>query len=245
MNEQQNTNQEASQSADFQQKPPTPEGRSKKIILILGALVLVFFVIGTLASLRNKHVDENSFESNQVLLNNTDPMYGFSSYDDYRLRRDVQQAKIDDTFVKGVLADNPDTAEQSNYAVFKGFEFLQNGDSETAIKRFNQGWLIDNNNQNVYWGFAIYTGTKKGNELALKYFDTALEKFDQKYINEVTDKDRLTCDAAIGYASAYVDGGQTNNLYITKAKELTSVINIQNATPQCANLIRDLKAGNL
>jgi len=180
---------------------------------------------------------DNSVLNNDSLPDNTIPMYGFLSHEDYLLHRSAKQATVDDSFVDEIAgSDHEKAIEMSNYFVQKSFEYLNN-DPEAVIRHFNQAWLIDSNNHSVYWGFAIYTANHENNESALKYFDMALEKFDQKYVQSVVSEDRLLCDAAIGYASAYEDGGRMNDTYLDKAKELVSEINAQNAPPHCLALI--------
>ena len=36
-----------------------------------------------------------------------------------------------------------------------GWEFLDRRNPDMAIRRFNQAWLLDPSNANIYWGFAI------------------------------------------------------------------------------------------
>jgi len=48
-------------------------------------------------------------------------------------------------------------AEFSNNASDIGWEYLMNGDVDTAIKRFNQSWMFNHNNVDALWGFGIVT----------------------------------------------------------------------------------------
>jgi|GEM_PF-2315228 len=227
-------------------QPPAPteehlRGAGKKLPMtaIIIAVILAVLVGVEVYLFSGNERKENDVVNVDALPSNTIPMYGFLSYDDYLSHRSAQQAKTDDDFVTLTLKKGS-APEASNYAVKKGFEYLGGGDPDTAIKRFNQGWLLAHENQNVYWGYAVYTANKKGNEAALQYFDMALEKFDRKYVQSATDQDQLMCDAAIGYASAYEDGGKTKSAYLNKAHELASDADPRNASQNCKAIMSNV-----
>ncbi len=50
--------------------------------------------------------------------------------------------------------------ENSKDATDKAWKFLQKGDLDTTIKRFNQAWLLDGKNHEAYWGFGIICGKR-------------------------------------------------------------------------------------
>jgi len=202
------------------------------IIFIIGiiALSLITFFAFQMGSFRNTNIK---------------PMYGFNSYEDYSSNRAFIQSKIDDSFVSEVLNSSASsTAEISNDFTSIGFDYLRQDDPDTAIKRFNQAWLIDHNNHNAYFGFAIYTATTTGNLASLKYFDLTLEKFDNKYAMSVYDKDILTCEVMAHYADAYyIDSNKTKDEYLKRASELLKTVNRNNLPPRCLVLINDLTVG--
>ncbi len=43
----------------------------------------------------------------------------------------------------------------------------------TAIKRFNQAWLLDSTNATAYWGFGAVTGERREYTTSLNYFQMA------------------------------------------------------------------------
>jgi tetratricopeptide (TPR) repeat protein len=64
----------------------------------------------------------------------------------------VEQLAADSVFI--ATATQKTTAhDASNYFVKVGFDLLAKGDQKTAMFRFNQAWLLDPKNENVYWGF--------------------------------------------------------------------------------------------
>ena len=86
------------------------------------------------------------------------PMYDGVNITEY-------QKKINDEFVDAIKKDINDKKsdlknlnEASDYFLNKGWDFFSKSDYSMAIKRFNQAWLLNNNNSDVYWGFGNYYG---------------------------------------------------------------------------------------
>ena len=52
---------------------------------------------------------------------------------------------------------NPDFSRDATH---RGWEAYYQGDFDTAIKRFNQGWMFDRENPEVYWGFGLIMGQR-------------------------------------------------------------------------------------
>lgn len=59
----------------------------------------------------------------------------------------------------------------SRDAAQRGWKAYYQGDLDTAIKRFNQAWMFDRENYEVYWGFGLIMGqraSKQDPETSLK-----------------------------------------------------------------------------
>jgi Tfp pilus assembly protein PilF len=67
------------------------------------------------------------------------------------------------------------TREQAS-AVFvdNGMSYYGRDDLVNAMRRFNQAWLLDPNNPQVYWGFAVVAHDQGHACDAMKWFDKAL-----------------------------------------------------------------------
>ncbi len=64
--------------------------------------------------------------------------------------------------------------EFSNIAVDRGWQALARNDLSTAIKRFNQGWLLNRDNGRTYWGFAVIMQLRDQNTAgAIEMFERA------------------------------------------------------------------------
>ena len=62
---------------------------------------------------------------------------------------------------------NPTVEQNSDFskrAVQLGWQYFYKGDFDTAIKRFNQGWMFDRENPEVYWGFGLIMGQRASKE---------------------------------------------------------------------------------
>lgn len=77
------------------------------------------------------------------------PMYGGMD------RSKVPELKAgDDKFIKDVTAQYGSRERASRVWVNQGFAFYEQDKLGMAMRRFNQAWLLDPTNSEVYWGFA-------------------------------------------------------------------------------------------
>jgi len=70
---------------------------------------------------------------------------------------DPESRRINDKFVDDALSKGYTRRRGAEEAVTRGFEFIDRDDYETAMKRFNQAWLLDPEYAEVYRGFAVLT----------------------------------------------------------------------------------------
>lgn len=139
----------------------------KKKILIIGSIIVVIIII---------LLNVSYFSSDKKLANNKIPMYGFSSYDQYLRERTSTSAKIDDDFVKGLLDhDKGDKRGLSNQACDRGFQYFNSDDASTAMKRFNQGWILDHENPCVFAGYGYVYGKTGEYDKATTYYEKAIQ----------------------------------------------------------------------
>ncbi len=64
--------------------------------------------------------------------------------------------------------------EAFEHLINVGWSFFKRGDIGTAIKRFNQAWLIDSTRYESYWGFAAAEGRLNNLETSKHYYEKAL-----------------------------------------------------------------------
>jgi tetratricopeptide (TPR) repeat protein len=101
---------------------------------------------------------------------NERPMYGGVS-------KTPEQKASDERFINGVLNGGYTRQSGSDRGVTRGWESFVNKDYATAMKRFNQAWLLDPDSGNVFHGFAVVVHDRDKNvREAEKCFRMALEK---------------------------------------------------------------------
>jgi len=96
------------------------------------------------------------------------PMYG-------EVKKCEQQIELDNEFILEAEKQFKNRKEASEYYVSKGWEYFYKDDNDTSMKRFNQAWLLDNTNSQIYWGFGNLLGRKKEFEKSIKYLQKSLE----------------------------------------------------------------------
>lgn len=96
------------------------------------------------------------------------PMYG-------EVKKCKQQIEYDNEFIVESAKTFGDKKKASEYYVSKGWEYFYDNDDETSMKRFNQAWLLDNTNSQIYWGFGNLLGKSKKYQESIKYLKKSIE----------------------------------------------------------------------
>lgn len=141
----------------------------KKLIIILIILSITLL----------KVYAEDNIQLNEI------PMYGGDKITEY-------QRKINQDFINKIKntikteKQFKDLNEVSKHAMKRGWDAFNKEDYSTAIKRFNQAWLLDPNNPDVYWGFGDYLAIKENFEESIKMFYKSLE-LDPNNVYVMTD----------------------------------------------------------
>jgi tetratricopeptide (TPR) repeat protein len=96
------------------------------------------------------------------------PKYGLTE-------KTAEQQERDERFIEATMKQeqfegNRTTA--SKHIIRLGFDYLYRGDFKTAMFRFNQAYLLDSLNEDIYWGYgAVY--------MALGSFSRAREQYEE------------------------------------------------------------------
>jgi tetratricopeptide (TPR) repeat protein len=110
------------------------------------------------------------FQLNGQVPINEIPMYGHVQKTD-KLR------KIDDEFIQTSIKEFGNRKIASKEYVKFGWRYFYKFDFSTAIKRFNQSWLLDSTNVDTYYGFAAYMKIIN-DSVQSKYFRQLAESID-------------------------------------------------------------------
>ena len=89
------------------------------------------------------------------------PMYG-------GIPRSPEMQKADQEFIDQAVKIDGTREKASKAASDRAWEYYYQDDLRTAMKRFNQAWLLDTNNVAAYWGFGNIVGQRA------EYADTEL-----------------------------------------------------------------------
>jgi hypothetical protein len=97
------------------------------------------------------------------------PMYGGRE-------KSAHQDRADKEYMKYMTKDGRSRADAAASAARVGWNAFYTGDESTAIKRFNQAWLLDPENQLALWGFAVISSQRGEFEDGARFFRMAIEK---------------------------------------------------------------------
>jgi tetratricopeptide (TPR) repeat protein len=103
---------------------------------------------------------------------NEQPMYGNAP-------KNAAMIEADERFIASVLQEGYTREVGSGYSIESGWHSFNKGDYSTAIKRFNQAWLLDPENGDAYYGFALITAVRDGDPIEIEeFFHMAFKKDD-------------------------------------------------------------------
>src|SRR5258708_5124139 len=81
------------------------------------------------------------------------PMYG-------HVKKCKEQLDSDKDFLQECDKQFKSRKEAAQFHVDKGWEYFYKNQFETAMMRFNQAWLLDSLNADIYWGYGNILGMK-------------------------------------------------------------------------------------
>ncbi len=137
------------------------------------------------------------------------PMYGYPHIEKPDWYKKADEAFIRCLLVEASAAQNPAEEDKgcdhsfltredaSKHIARLGWNYFHKGDYSTAMKRFNQTWLLNPNNYAAFWGFGLLLSKQDKLAESISYFERSLSLVDSQ------DKDRLYVlnDAANAYST--------------------------------------------
>jgi Flp pilus assembly protein TadD len=116
---------------------------------------------------------------------NERPMYG-------GVFKNSAMRLADESFIETAKKEFSSKRSASDHYAELGWKYLRADDARTAIKRFNQCWLIEPENPQCTWGFGMFEGQSGNTDQAIVYLEQS-----HAMLPSSTD---LHVDLAIGYA---------------------------------------------
>lgn len=140
-------------------------------------------------------------------------MYGYSNID-----KTTAQKKADQTFIDTVTANSGSREKASMEFAGEAWRNYKAGDYLTAMRKFNQSWLLNPDNYFAHWGFGALLFDQGKTDEAISHYNKVLSTTDN-----IEEKPRLLTDAARAYSKrAYIEPDKlkskefflkTNSLY--------------------------------
>jgi tetratricopeptide (TPR) repeat protein len=144
------------------------------------------------------------------------PMYG-------KVKKCAEQIESDSTFLKSCDENfKNDRKKASKYYTKRGWQYLYQNKLDTAMFRFNQAWMLDSLNSDVYWGFANLTGMQKKYKESLPLFNRTLK------LNPSNSK--IWSDASISYGQLFFQT-QNKNYLDTAIQFLKTSVKLDQQNP--------------
>lgn len=84
------------------------------------------------------------------------------------------QIEADQELIEKELKENGTHRKASDELIRLGFTYLYQRDLKTAMYRFNQAYLLDPQNENIYWGYGAIYGAFNDYKLAMAQYDKGL-----------------------------------------------------------------------
>ena len=98
---------------------------------------------------------------------NDQPMYGNKPFTE-------EQKRFNDQVVNAVIAGAGSKQAALERTIKLAWQYFYKNDPDTAMKRFNQAWLIDPNNDEIFYGFGFLMSVQGKRDDAISLYKKAL-----------------------------------------------------------------------
>lgn len=121
-----------------------------------------------------QHVGAGAHDVPDAIGANVD--YAINELPMYGLREKTEaQKRADEDYIATVTRDGRTREDAAQVAAKNAWNIFYAGDKRTAIRRFNQAWLLDPDNQLALWGFAVTCIDRGQLERADEFYRMAIE----------------------------------------------------------------------
>jgi tetratricopeptide (TPR) repeat protein len=127
------------------------------------------------------------------------PMYGQPS-----VQRPDELKRADEDFIKQASEGLGDREKASQAWALQGDKFMSEGNLDFAMRRYNQSWLLNQNNYRAYWGFGRVMLQRGKVEEAIQYLEKSRQLVEDQF-----QKAALLSDLGSAY-SAQAESAQNN-----------------------------------
>jgi len=96
------------------------------------------------------------------------PMYGGAQFTEAQIR-------CNEEFINSVVKQSGSRQAAAREVIKLGWQYFHRNDPRTAMKRFNQAWLLDQNNADAYYGFGHLSSVRGETDRAIGFYKKAIE----------------------------------------------------------------------
>jgi len=96
------------------------------------------------------------------------PMYG-------RIKKCKEQIEDDKEFLATCDKTGKSRKEVAQHMVMRGWQYLYSKKLDTSMMRFNQAWLLDSLNADIYWGFGNLLGMQGKYKESIPFLERSLK----------------------------------------------------------------------
>ncbi len=118
------------------------------------------------------------------------PMYG-------KVKKCKEQLEDDRLFLADCDKTFKNRKEAAAHMIMRGWQYFYNGKLDTSMMRFNQAWLLDSLNSEIYWGFGNILGQQRKFKESIPFFEKSLK------IN--SDNSKAWTDLSTSYGNLFFE----------------------------------------
>jgi len=127
----------------------------------------------------------------------------------------TESQEIDDQmFISDCDKQFKSRAEASAFFSKMGWDYLAEGDKNTAIHRFNLSWLLDNENVETYWGLGVIEFQSANFSNAIKLMNKGLEIPSEPNYVLMADLATVYIKTALNNPNSMIETANARNLLI-------------------------------
>ena len=86
-----------------------------------------------------------------------------------------KEIEKDNKFILKCDSSFKDRKIAAKYYIKRAWNYFDEGKLDTAMFRFNQAWMLDSANADIYWGFGTLLGTRKQFKESIPFFKKSIK----------------------------------------------------------------------
>jgi tetratricopeptide (TPR) repeat protein len=92
-----------------------------------------------------------------------------------RQKKCQEEIDIDNEFIFSCDSSYKNRKIAAKYYIKRAWDYFEEGKLDTSMFRFNQAWMLDSTNSDIYWGFGNLLGMKKQFKESIPFFEKSIK----------------------------------------------------------------------